>query len=106
MKVIKAVAAAMVFGAVALGVGVTTAHRAAAEGCGDGFQSEWWEENGHEWWDDCNGPPPWGWREPPDNEWYGAPPWENPHEIDYFGHRVTPLWDAGRNSWGFYSASS
>ena len=42
--------------------------------------------NRHEWWDDRNGPPPWGWGPPPAYQWAGGPP----RPFNYWGYDVNP----------------
>lgn len=97
----EAVTAALIAATIGFGTSVAQAPIAAA-GCGDEFQSEWWETHSHEWWDDCQGAPPWGWDPPPEYEWYGAPPWVDSHPINYYGQWVNPIFDPGHHQWGFW----
>jgi hypothetical protein len=59
----------------------------------------WWLNNRHEWWDDRNGPPPWGWGPPPPLQWNGGP---LPHDINYWGYNVNPVWNDGPRQWGIW----
>src|SRR5690348_12627811 len=58
----------------------------------------WWASNRHDWWDDRNGPPPWGWGPPPAFQWDGGPP----HPFNYWGYDVNPVWDNGFGQWGIW----
>lgn len=58
----------------------------------------WWANNRHDWWDDRQGPPPWGWGPPPAYQWAGGPP----RPFNYYGYDVNPVWDAGFNQWGIW----
>ena len=69
---------------------------------GDWAKSAWWATNRHDWWDDRNGPPPWGWGPPPPAQWDGPPPWVNPHPINYWGYNENPVWDDNFHSWGIW----
>lgn len=64
-----------------------------------GDKGPWWANNRHDWWDDRNGPPPWGWGPPPPVRWNGGPP---PQFIDYWGYRASPVWDDGFRQWGIW----
>lgn len=59
----------------------------------------WWANNKHEWWDDRNGAPPWGWGPPPPYHWNGGP---LPQSIDYYGYRANPVWNDGNRQWGVW----
>jgi hypothetical protein len=59
----------------------------------------WWAGNRHEWWDDRNGPPPWGWGPPPPLQWSGGP---LPQNINYWGYNVNPVWNDGPRQWGIW----
>jgi hypothetical protein len=65
---------------------------------GDWDKGAWWANNRHEWWDDRNGPPPWGWGPPPPYHWMGGPP----RPFNYWGYDVTPVWDDGFRQWGIW----
>jgi hypothetical protein len=65
---------------------------------GDWDKGPWWANNRHEWWDDRNGPPPWGWGPPPPYQWAGGPP----RPFNYWGYDVTPVWDDGFRQWGIW----
>jgi hypothetical protein len=65
-------------------------------------KGQWWATNRHDWWDDRNGAPPWGWGPPPPAQWWGAPPWVDAHPFNYWGWNVTPVWDDGFHAWGFW----
>jgi|SRR5215211_1670872 len=67
----------------------------------DRDKGQWWATNRHDWWDDRNGGPPWGWGPPPAiNSWWGwAPP---PPRINYWGYDVNTVWNDGFNQWGFW----
>lgn len=65
---------------------------------GDWDKGPWWANNRHEWWDDRNGPPPWGWGPPPPYHWMGGPP----RPFNYWGYDVTPVWDDGFRQWGIW----
>jgi hypothetical protein len=69
---------------------------------GDWNKGQWWAANRHDWWDDRNGPPPWGWGPPPPAQWSGAPPWVDPHPINYWGWNANPVWDDGFHAWGIW----
>ena|ERR1700760_4340832 len=58
----------------------------------------WWASNRHDWWDDRQGPPPWGWGPPPAYQWAGGPP----HPFNYWGYDVNPVWDDGFHQWGIW----
>jgi hypothetical protein len=58
----------------------------------------WWANNRHDWWDDRNGPPPWGWGPPPAYQWTGGPP----RPFNYWGYDVNPVWDDGFRQWGIW----
>jgi hypothetical protein len=58
----------------------------------------WWANNRHDWWDDRQGPPPWGWGPPPAYQWAGGPP----RPFDYYGYDVNPVWDDGFHEWGIW----
>ena len=55
---------------------------------------KWWRYN--KWRNDDR--PPWGWGPPPPLHWRGHPP----QFIDYWGYRVSPIWDPGFRSWEFW----
>lgn len=59
----------------------------------------WWANNRHDWWDDRNGPPPWGWGPPPPVQWRGG---HLPHSINYWGYNLNPVWDNGFRQWGVW----
>jgi hypothetical protein len=65
---------------------------------GHGDKGPWWASNRHDWWDDRQGPPPWGWGPPPAYQWAGGPP----RQFDYYGYNVNPVWDQGFNQWGIW----
>jgi hypothetical protein len=70
-------------------------------GHGDGHgwdKGPWWANNRHEWWNDQNGPPPWGWGPPPAYQWDGGPP----RPFNYWGYDVNPVLDDGFRQWGFW----
>jgi hypothetical protein len=58
----------------------------------------WWANNRHDWWDDRQGPPPWGWGPPPAYQWAGGPP----RPFNYWGYDVNPVWDNGFHQWGIW----
>jgi len=58
-----------------------------------------WANNRHDWWDDLNGPPPWGWGPPPPYQWQGGP---LPQTINYWGYNLTPVWNDGPRQWGVW----
>jgi hypothetical protein len=64
----------------------------------DGDKGAWWASNRHDWWDDRNGAPPWGWGPPPAFQWQGGPP----HPFNYWGYDVNPVWDDGFHQWGIW----
>ena len=64
----------------------------------DGDKGVWWANNRHDWWDDRNGPPPWGWRAPPPFQWFGGPP----RPFNYWGYDVNPEWNDGFHQWGIW----
>ena len=71
---------------------------------GPGFDKHWdkgvwWANNRHDWWDDRQGPPPWGWGPPPPFQWNGGP---LPHSINYWGYNANPVWDDGFRQWGIW----
>jgi hypothetical protein len=59
----------------------------------------WWANNRHDWWDDRNGPPPWGWGPPPPMQWRGGP---LPPTVNYWGYNLNPVWDNGFRQWGVW----
>lgn len=59
----------------------------------------WWASNRHEWWNDNDGPPPWGWGPPPPLQWNGGP---LPQNINYWGYNVNPVWNDGPRQWGIW----
>ncbi len=61
-------------------------------------QGTWWANNRHDWWDDRQGPPPWGWGPPPAYQWTGGPP----RPFNYWGYDVNPVWDDGFHQWGIW----
>lgn len=63
-----------------------------------GDKGVWWATNRHDWWDDRQGPPPWGWGPPPPYHWHGGPP----HPFNYWGYDVTPVWHDGFRQWGIW----
>ena len=65
---------------------------------GHGDKGPWWANNRHDWWDDRQGPPPWGWGPPPAYQWAGGPP----RQFNYYGYDVNPVWDQGFNEWGIW----
>jgi hypothetical protein len=65
---------------------------------GDWDKGVWWANNRHDWWDDRQGPPPWGWGPPPAYQWHGGPP----GPFNYWGYDVTPVWDVGFHQWGIW----
>jgi hypothetical protein len=67
-------------------------------GNGDWDRGAWWANNRHDWWDDRNGAPPWGWGPPPAFQWDGG----GPHPFNYWGYDANPVWDNGFNQWGFW----
>ncbi|GFG48732.1 hypothetical protein CQY20_28105 [Mycolicibacterium agri] len=109
------VVAALGFGAAGLGTGVAEAKpkhdidRPCFPFCGDGHgrkdfhrgdwdKGPWWANNRHDWWDERQGPPPWGWGPPPAYHWHGGPP----RPFNYWGYDVTPVWDDGFHQWGIW----
>lgn len=71
---------------------------------GPGFDKHWdkgvwWADNRHDWWDDRQGPPPWGWGPPPPLQWNGGP---LPQNVNYWGYNVSPVWDNGFRQWGIW----
>jgi hypothetical protein len=64
----------------------------------DWDKGDWWRKNRHDWWDDRQGPPPWGWGPPPAYHWHGGPP----RPFKYWGYDVTPVWDPGFHQWGIW----
>jgi hypothetical protein len=63
---------------------------------------DWWRGRPGKWWRDDD-LPPWGfWGPPPAVQWAGAPPWVDPHPINYWGYNATPVWNAGFNGWGIW----
>jgi hypothetical protein len=66
---------------------------------GDWDKGPWWANNRHDWWDDRNGPPPWGWGPPPPVHWAGGP---LPPTINYWGYHLNPVWDDGFRQWGIW----
>lgn len=127
-KVATVVATAMIAGGLGLGPVATAPPTASAQPaapvpakpghgrddqycppwCGDGPGSNkgnkhddrgpWWANNRHDWWDDRNGPPPWGWGPPPPLHWNGP----LPAQIDYWGYPATPVWNDGSAQWGVW----
>jgi hypothetical protein len=65
---------------------------------GDFDKGPWWAGNRHDWWDDNNGPPPWGWGPPPAYQWAGGPP----RPFNYWGYDVNPVLDDGFGQWGIW----
>jgi hypothetical protein len=65
----------------------------------NGDKGPWWASNRHEWWDDRNGQPPWGWGPPPPLQWNGGP---LPQNINYWGYNVNPVWNDGPRQWGIW----
>ena len=59
----------------------------------------WWSNNRHDWWDDRQGPPPWGWGPPPPFQWRGG---HLPQTINYWGYNLNPVWDHGFRQWGVW----
>jgi hypothetical protein len=59
----------------------------------------WWAANRHDWWDDRQGPPPWGWGPPPPLQWNGGP---LPQNVNYWGYNANPVWDDGFRQWGIW----
>lgn len=55
---------------------------------------KWWRDN--RWRNEDR--PPWGWGPPPPLHWRGHPP----QFVDYWGYQVSPIWDPGFRSWGFW----
>ena len=68
--------------------------------CGNGGEDrgQWWASNRHDWWDDRNGPPPWGWGPPPAYQWDGGPP----RPFNYWGYNANPVWNDGFGQWGIW----
>jgi hypothetical protein len=64
----------------------------------DGDKRAWWASNRHDWWDDRDGRPPWGWGPPPAYQWAGGPP----HPFNYWGYDVNPEWNNGFHQWGIW----
>lgn len=58
----------------------------------------WWANNRHDWWDDRNGPPPWGWGPPPPLQWNGP----LPPTVNYWGYNLPPVWNDGSRQWGVW----
>jgi hypothetical protein len=67
-------------------------------GPGHWDKGPWWANNRHDWWDDRQGPPPWGWGPPPAYQWTGGPP----RPFNYWGYDVNPVWDDGFHQWGIW----
>ena len=67
-------------------------------GPGHWDKGPWWANNRHDWWDDRQGPPPWGWGPPPAYRWVGGPP----RPFNYYGYDVNPVWDDGFHGWGIW----
>jgi hypothetical protein len=65
---------------------------------GNWDKGPWWASNRHDWWDDRQGPPPWGWGPPPAYQWAGGPP----RPFNYWGYNVNPVWDDGFHQWGIW----
>jgi hypothetical protein len=65
---------------------------------GDWDKGPWWANNRHDWWDDRQGMPPWGWSLPPAYYWPGGPP----HPFNYWGYDVNPVWHDGFHQWGIW----
>jgi hypothetical protein len=129
MKPIKIVAAAMIVGGLGFGSMSVTAPMASAQPvapipqkpgghgnddycppwCGDTkgpnrYCPPWCDNNvGHGddkgFWDDRNGPPPWGWGPPPPIQWNGGPP---PQSVNYWGYNLNPVWNDGPRQWGVW----
>lgn len=68
-------------------------------GRGNDDKGPWWANNSHEWWDDRNGPPPWGWGPPPPLQWNGGP---LPGRVNYWGYDAAPVWNDGNAQWGIW----
>ena len=60
----------------------------------DNDWNKWWRVN--KWRNDDR--PPWGWGPPPAVQWRG----NIPHDFDYWGYRVYPIWNPGFHAWGFW----
>ncbi len=104
MRLSRYVSAAMVVGALGFGVIGPGGAVASADPVApaplkphDDF-CPWWAGNRHDWWDDRNGPPPWGWGPPPAYQWDGGPP----RPFNYWGYNVNPVWDNGFGQWGIW----
>ncbi|OBA96969.1 hypothetical protein A5662_17175 [Mycobacteriaceae bacterium 1482268.1] len=67
-------------------------------GHGDWDKGPWWANNRHDWWDDRQGSPPWGWGPPPVYHWPGGPP----RPFNYWGYDVNPVWHDGFHQWGIW----
>ena len=65
---------------------------------GNWDKGPWWANNRHDWWDDRQGPPPWGWGPPPAYQWDGGPP----RPFNYWGYDVNPVWNDGFHQWGIW----
>jgi hypothetical protein len=65
---------------------------------GNWDKGPWWANNRHDWWDDRQGMPPWGWDYPPAYQWTGGPP----RPFNYYGYDVNPVWDNGFHQWGIW----
>jgi hypothetical protein len=65
---------------------------------GNWDKGPWWASNPHPWWDDRQGPPPWGWGPPPAYQWHGGPP----RPFNYWGYDVNPVFDPGFRQWGIW----
>ena len=65
---------------------------------GNWDKGPWWANNRHDWWDDRQGSPPWGWGPPPAYQWRGGPP----RPFNYWGYDVNPVWDDGFHQWGIW----
>ncbi len=68
-------------------------------GNGGWDKGPWWASNNHEWWDDRNGAPPWGWGPPPPYQWNGGP---LPQSINYWGYNANPVWNDVNRQWGIW----
>ena len=72
-------------------------NKAAWGNRGHDDKGPWWANNKHDWWDDRQGPPPWGWGPPPPLQWSGGP---LPPSVNYWGYNATPVWNGGQ--WGIW----
>ncbi len=124
MKLTKIVASAMIVSSLGMGgatVGGAVAAAQPGNGHGNGHdgghgndcrpwcngpgvdkhwdKGVWWANNRHDWWDDRQGPPPWGWGPPPPFQWNGGP---LPQNVNYWGYNASPVWDNGFRQWGIW----